>query len=58
MAATPAPLSAPLLTSPADGLTIAGDDDIRLQRGPRHYRVRGLARNLSAEVLKVLNGPA
>ncbi len=38
---------------PADGLTVAGEDDIRLTRGPRHYRVRGLARNLSAEVLKV-----
>jgi hypothetical protein len=37
--------------SPA--LEIAGTDDIRLQRGPRSYRVRGLARNLSAEVLKV-----
>lgn len=53
MAATPAPLSDPLLPPLAEGLTIAGDDDIRLVRGPRHYRVRGLARNLSAEVLKV-----
>ena len=53
MAATPASLSAPLLPPQAEGLTIAGDDDIRLERGPRHYRVRGLARNLSAEVLKV-----
>jgi len=32
---------------------VAGADDLRLARGPRHYRVRGLARNLSAEVLKV-----
>ena len=34
-------------------MSIAGEDDIRLTRGPRSYRVRGLARNLSAEVLKV-----
>jgi hypothetical protein len=46
-------LSAPLVVPQADGLEIAGDDDIRLTRGPRSYRVRGLARNLSAEVLKV-----
>jgi hypothetical protein len=32
---------------------IAGEDDIRLQRGPRSYRVRGLKHNLSAESLKV-----
>ena len=41
------------LPPPSDGLAIAGGDDIRLSRGPRSYRVRGLARNLSAEVLKV-----
>lgn len=48
-------LSTPLSTvRPASpSVEIAGDDDIRLQRGPRGYRVRGLARNLSAEVLKV-----
>ncbi|MCA1714431.1 MAG: hypothetical protein LC715_04685 [Gammaproteobacteria bacterium] len=48
-----ATLSAPLLPPQVDGLAIAGEDDIRLMRGPRSYRVRGLARNLSAEVLKV-----
>lgn len=48
-----AALSAPLLPPQIDGLAIAGEDDIRLTRGPRSYRVRGLARNLSAEVLKV-----
>lgn len=48
-----ASLAAPLLPPQAIGLEIAGEDDIRLQRGPRSYRVRGLARNLSAEVLKV-----
>jgi hypothetical protein len=32
---------------------IVGGDDIRLQRGPRSYRVRGLKHNLSAESLKV-----
>lgn len=48
-----APLSAPLLSPHADGLEVVAEDDIRLTRGPRSYRVRGLARNLSAEVLKV-----
>jgi hypothetical protein len=37
----------------AEAATVAGEDDIRLTRGPRQYRVRGLARNLSAESLKV-----
>ena len=46
-------LSAPLLPSRADGLEILSEDDIRLTRGPRSYRVRGLARCLSAESLKV-----
>ncbi|MCO5247038.1 MAG: hypothetical protein M9927_25005 [Anaerolineae bacterium] len=45
------PLSA---TLPASGsLEVAGEDDVRFQRGPRSYRVRGLARCLSAEALKV-----
>lgn len=51
-----AALSAPLQPSPAppaDGLEVVGEDDIRFTRGPRAYRVRGLARNLSAEALKV-----
>ncbi len=48
-----AALAAPLLPAEARGIEIAGEDDIRLTRGPRSYRVRGLARNLSAEVLKV-----
>ena len=47
-------LSAPLLPTPApDAALVVGDDDIRLTRGPRSYRVRGLARNLSPESLKV-----
>jgi hypothetical protein len=46
-------LSAPLSAATVPELQIAGEDDIRLARGPRSYRVRGLARNLSAEVLKV-----
>lgn len=48
-------LSAPLLPPAAvDGVAVvAGEDDIRFNRGPRSYRVRGLARNLSAESLKV-----
>lgn len=48
-----AALAAPLLPTEIRGIEIAGEDDIRLSRGPRSYRVRGLARNLSAEVLKV-----
>jgi hypothetical protein len=47
-------LSASMLpTKVADPVLVVGEDDIRLTRGPRSYRVRGLARNLSAEVLKV-----
>lgn len=48
-------LSAPLLPAkaPDSALVVAGEDDIRFTRGSRAYRVRGLARNLSAEVLKV-----
>ena len=46
-------LSSPLLPPHVDGLEIAGEDDIRLTRGLRSYRVRGLARCLSAEALKV-----
>ncbi len=48
-----AALSAPLLPPRTDALEIAGEDDIRFVRGSRSYRVRGLARNLSAESLKV-----
>jgi hypothetical protein len=48
-------LSAPLLPAvPVEpGIEIAGEDDIRFARGPRQYRVRGLARCLSAESMKV-----
>lgn len=47
--------SAPLVPGlPAEaGIEIAGEDDIRFARGSRQYRVRGLARCLSAESLKV-----
>lgn len=48
-----AALSTPLRPAPGTGLEFAGDDDIRFSRGPRSYRVRGLARCLSAESLKV-----
>ncbi len=49
-----AALSAPLQPSPApEAAEVVGEDDIRFARGPRSYRVRGLARNLSAEALKV-----
>ncbi len=49
-----AALSVPLPSAqgPAPALVV-GEDDIRFNRGPRNYRVRGLARNLSAESLKV-----
>lgn len=47
-------LSAPLQPAPRTEQTIvAGEDDIRLQRGLRSYRVRGLKHNLSAESLKI-----
>ncbi|WP_208803759.1 hypothetical protein [Xanthomonas hyacinthi] len=52
----PAPALSPSLSPalPASGsLKVAGEDDVRFQRGPRSYRVRGLARCLSAESLKV-----
>lgn len=50
-AALSMPLPAALPASPS--LEIAGADDLRFARGPRSYRVRGLARCLSAEALKV-----
>lgn len=47
-------LVAPLLPAKAtESALIVGEDDVRFTRGPRQYRVRGLARNLSAEALKV-----
>jgi hypothetical protein len=47
-------LSAPLQPAPPTAAAvIVGGDDIRLQRGPRSYRVRGLKHNLSAETLKI-----
>lgn len=49
-----AALSAPLQPPQApETAQVVGEDDIRFTRGPRSYRVRGLARNLSAEALKV-----
>jgi hypothetical protein len=48
-------LSAALMPAllPVADVLIVGEDDVRFSRGPRSYRVRGLARNLSAESLKV-----
>lgn len=48
-------LSAPLpgVLPPSGSLEVVSEDDVRFQRGPRSYRVRGLARNLSAEILKI-----
>jgi len=46
-------LSAPLLPAAGDGIEIISPDEARFMRGPRAYRVRGLARALSAEALKV-----
>ncbi|KLD73720.1 hypothetical protein Y886_36465 [Xanthomonas hyacinthi DSM 19077] len=34
-------------------MEVVSEDDVRFTRGPRAYRVRGLARNLSAESLKI-----
>lgn len=47
------PLSAPLLPATGDGIEVVSPDEARFLRGPRAYRVRGLARALSAEALKV-----
>ena len=46
-------LSAPLLATAGDGIEVVSPDEARFMRGPRAYRVRGLARALSAEALKV-----
>ncbi len=46
-------LSVPLLPAAGNGIEVVSEDDVRFQRGPRSYRVRGLARCLSAEALKV-----
>ena len=48
-------LALPLAPVPpaSPSVVVVGDDDVRFTRGPRQYRVRGLARNLSAESLKV-----
>lgn len=46
----------PVLSPPpvvADGVEVVSPDEARFARGPRAYRVRGLARALSAEALKV-----
>ncbi|PWK93072.1 hypothetical protein [Fulvimonas soli] len=48
-----AALSAPLPAPAPEAAQVVGEDDVRFVRGPRAYRVRGLARNLSAESLKV-----
>jgi hypothetical protein len=48
-------LAAPLLSPQvAEGLTVVSADEAQFRRGPRQYRVRGLARCLSAESLRVL----
>jgi DNA primase len=49
----PDALAAPLLPAVGDGIAVVSEDDVRFQRGSRSYRVRGLARCLSAEALKV-----
>ena len=51
-AQTPDPL-APLLPAAECGIDVVSPDEARFARGPRAYRVRGLARALSAEALKV-----
>ncbi len=45
-------LSAPLPVPPTSAaVEVVSEDDVRFQRGSRSYRVRGLARCLSAESL-------
>ncbi len=43
----------PALASSSTAMEIISPDEVRIARGPRHYRVRGLVRNLSAESLKI-----
>lgn len=52
-ASDPAQPLLPALPASPSSVEIAGEDDVRFVRGPRAYRVRGLARCLSAESLKV-----
>jgi len=47
------PVLSPPLPIMADGIEVVSPDEARFVRGPRAYRVRGLARVLSAEALKV-----
>ncbi len=49
---TTTPALSPVLPA-ADGIEVVNEDDVRFHRGSRSYRVRGLARCLSAEALKV-----
>ena len=49
----PDPLAAALLPTAGDSIEVVSPDEARFVRGPRAYRVRGLARALSAEALKV-----
>lgn len=46
-------LITPLVAPVVPVAEVVGDDDVRFERHGRAYRVRGLARNLSAESLKV-----
>jgi hypothetical protein len=48
-------LTAPLLPALAatTQVDIVSTDEVKITRGARQYRVRGLARNLSAESLKI-----
>ncbi|MDR0809690.1 MAG: hypothetical protein LBE86_11305, partial [Gemmobacter sp.] len=46
-------LSAPLPAPAVPTAEVLGEDDVRFSRGARAYRVRGLARCLSAESMKV-----
>lgn len=46
-------LTTPLAAPAASVAEVVGEDDIRFARSGRAYRVRGLARNLSAQSLKV-----
>lgn len=47
------PALSPLPPVVVDGIEVVSPDEARFVRGPRAYRVRGLARALSAEALKV-----
>ncbi len=53
LAAALAPAASPVTTPAIEVPTQVGDDEVVMHLGDRRYRVRGLAKNLSPETLKI-----